>query len=196
MSIFWLFFFFRCGVDQNHVKQERPEMGVLQANPVFPSKKSTALSNPVPVSESVGPLHPLHPPNATPASLTRTTAVPTSHSPLTRRTCLKWVILSEESDWIMSFWVVFPFSKHLLHPSLIRWRTESAVGRERSGSLHLGDNVPHGWSFPCWLDSHKLCCHIQTLFLQMNKSARNTFCTISSGSVSLSEPRHSWANIP
>ncbi len=89
-----------------------------------------------------------------------------------------------------------PFSKRLLHPSLILWRNESTVGCERSGSLHLGDNVTHGWIFPCWLDSHKLCCHIQTLFLQMNKSALNTFCTISYDSISLSEPRHSWANIP
>uniref|UniRef100_A0A671QS72 Delta-like protein n=1 Tax=Sinocyclocheilus anshuiensis TaxID=1608454 RepID=A0A671QS72_9TELE len=46
-AYFLALLFFRCGVDQNHVGQERPEVGVLQANPVFPSKKSTALSNPV-----------------------------------------------------------------------------------------------------------------------------------------------------
>lgn len=93
MHIVWLFFLFRCGVDQSHAGQERPEVGVLLANPVFPSRKSTALSNPVLVWESAGLLRPLHPPNATPASLTKTTAAPTSRSPLTRRTCLKWVIL-------------------------------------------------------------------------------------------------------
>jgi len=134
MHIVWLFFcfvLFRCGVGQSHVGQERPEVSVLLVNHVFPSRKSSASSNPALVWESAGPLRPLHPPNATPASLTKTTAVPTSRSPLTRRTCLKWVILPE-SHWIMSFWAVFPLFQTSPPPF-----SNSVENRECSGAWNI-----------------------------------------------------------
>lgn len=187
MHLVW----FRCGADQSHVGQERAEARVPSANPAFPSRKSTALSNPASALENAGPQHPLHPPNATPASLTRTTAVPTSHSPLTRRTCLKWVILSRGE---IELWAFGPFSPRLQTSSPPfsnsalssgAWKIRFSSSRRRRSSRVKFSRLA------------QLCCHVQTLFFcSCWKNARNTYCTISFGSVSFSKPRHSRANIP
>lgn len=84
-------FLSRCGVGRHHAKWA-PKVGgsVLQARPASPSGRATVLWSRVRALANA-PTSPHLPANATPAPVTRTTAVPTSPSPLTRRPCLRWV---------------------------------------------------------------------------------------------------------
>lgn len=85
----WSLLLCRCGVAPGPVRSApKAAAAAPWANSAWPSRRSSASKSPAPAWESAGPASlRRHPPNASLAPLTKTTAVPTSYSHSTRTSC-------------------------------------------------------------------------------------------------------------